>query len=143
MKAFFLPFARAGEKIYIKMHSTKSRFAIRTSNILSAGVYVCTFRPGIFLQAVAVKGLKAAHYYKASLTRQTHRLASLSYNRLNSTAAVYLTEVLTVYEPSRQLRSSSDTAILCLNSLCAHALDWSEIFLLRRPVCLEQFPLQS
>ena len=58
------------------------------------------FSPEI-LQGVAMKGLKSAHYYyKASLTRQIHQLASLSYNRLNSTASVYLTELLTVHKPA-------------------------------------------
>ena len=30
--------------------------------------------------------------------------------------------------PPRQLRSSCDASIVCLNSLCAHALAWSGIF---------------
>ena len=42
------PFAWAREMISIKMHSVESRFLTGSSNILSAGVYVCTFQPGIF-----------------------------------------------------------------------------------------------
>jgi len=38
------------------MRSTESRFVVGPSNILFAGVYGCTFQPGI-LQAVAVMGL--------------------------------------------------------------------------------------
>ena len=40
----------------------------------------------------------------------------------NSTAPGYLTELLEVYEPTRQLRSSSDTSILCLPSVRTHWL---------------------
>ena len=32
--------------IFIKILSTESRFVTGTSNILSAGMYVCTFQPG-------------------------------------------------------------------------------------------------
>ena len=41
---------------------------------------------------------------------------------LNSAAPVYVTYLLKVYTPTRQLRSSSDTSILCLPSVCTHSL---------------------
>ena len=85
-------------------------------------------------------------------SRIQYKFASLCHNSLNSTVSVYLTELLTVYKPTRQLRSSSDISILCPGSgccmlpidsriqykfaslchnslsLCVHALAWSEIF---------------
>ena len=48
MKAPAPAFTRACERTSIKMHSIESRFVIRPSNILSAGMYVCTFQPGNF-----------------------------------------------------------------------------------------------
>ena len=48
-------FAWTRERISTKMHSIESRFVIGPSaGILLAGVYVCTFQPGIF---TTVKGL--------------------------------------------------------------------------------------
>ena len=44
----FSPFALVRERIFIKMHSAKSRFVIGPSNILFAGMYMCTFQPGNF-----------------------------------------------------------------------------------------------
>ena len=44
------------------MHNMDSRFVVRTSNILSAGLYVCDFQPEI-LQAGAVKGLSTTFTY--------------------------------------------------------------------------------
>ena len=55
--SFFPPFARAREKSSIKMHSTDSIFVTGPWNILSAGMYVCTFFSPDILQAAAVKGL--------------------------------------------------------------------------------------
>ena len=51
-----------------------------------------------------------------------YKLASLYYNCLVLNASVCLTELLTVYKPTHQLRSSSDTSILCLTSVCTHSL---------------------
>ena len=51
------PFAWTRERISIKTHSIKNRFVIRPSDILFAGVYVCTFQPGNFTDWAAVKGL--------------------------------------------------------------------------------------
>ena len=55
-------------------------------------------------------------------SRIPYKLASLCYNCLSSAASVYLTELLIVYKSVRQLRSSSDTSILCLPSVCMHSL---------------------
>ena len=71
----------------------------------------------------------------------TVQTRSLFHNCLTLTAPVYLTELLTVYKPTRLLRSSSDTSILRLPSVRKQALAWSEIFLLCCTVCLEQSPL--
>ena len=42
----FSPFTPARKKISNKMLNIESRFVIGQSNILSTGVYVCTFQPG-------------------------------------------------------------------------------------------------
>ena len=55
-------------------------------------------------------------------SRIQYKLSSLCYNCLNSTAPDYLTELLRIYKPTRQLRSSSDTAILCIPSVRTHLL---------------------
>ena len=51
-----------------------------------------------------------------------YKLSSLCYNCLNSTASDYLTELLRIYKPTRQLRSSSDTSILCIPTVRTHSL---------------------
>ena len=51
-----------------------------------------------------------------------HKLSSLCYNCPNSTAPNYLTELLRVYKPTLQLRSSSDTSILCIPTVHTHSL---------------------
>ena len=50
-----------------------------------------------------------------------YKLSSLCYNCLNSTAPDYLTELLRIYKPTRQLRSSSDTSILCIPTVRTHS----------------------
>ena len=49
LKFFWLfhPFAWTFERNSIQMHSTESGFVMGPSNTLFAGVYVCTFQPGI------------------------------------------------------------------------------------------------
>ena len=68
---------------------------------------------------------KTDHNYLSSSclpdSRIQCKLASLCYNCLNSTTAGYQTEHLT--QPTRQLRSSSNTSILCLPSVCTHSLE--------------------
>ena len=67
-----------------------------------------------------------------------------------STWTQYLNELLTVYKPTCQLRSSSDTSMffvlfvfcLFLFSLCVHTLAWSEICFFCCNVRLEQSTLQ-
>ena len=44
----FSPLEGARERTSVKMHNTESRFLIGLSDILFAGVYVCTFQPGHF-----------------------------------------------------------------------------------------------
>ena len=51
-----------------------------------------------------------------------YKLSSLCYNCLSSTAPDYLTELLRIYKPTCQFRSSSDTSILCIPTVCTHLL---------------------
>ena len=44
----FLPFTWAHKRISIKMRSIECRLVVVPSNMLFAGVYVCTFQPGNF-----------------------------------------------------------------------------------------------
>ena len=53
------------ERTSTKMHNPKSRFVIGPSNMLFAGVYVCTFHPEN-LQSGAVKGLIITYNYEDS-----------------------------------------------------------------------------
>ena len=55
-------------------------------------------------------------------SRIQYKLTSLCYNCLKPTAPACLTDLMKVYKPTRQLRSSSDTCILCLPSVCTHSL---------------------
>ena len=57
--------------------------------------------------------------------------------KINSTAPGYLTELFNVYKPTRQLRSSSDTAILCLPSVRTHSLGQRSFSYAASIVCLE------
>ena len=47
-------------------------------------------------------------------SRIQYRLSTLCYNCLNSTAPDYFTELLRIYKPASQHRSSSDTSIFCI-----------------------------
>ncbi|WP_419650303.1 reverse transcriptase domain-containing protein, partial [Thiolapillus sp.] len=62
-------------------------------------------------------------------SRIQYKLSSLCYNCLNSTAPDYLTELLRIYKPTRQLRSSSDTSILCIPTVRTHSLGQRSFFL--------------
>ena len=55
-------------------------------------------------------------------SRIQYKLSFLCYNCLNSTAPDYLTELLKIYKPVRQLRSSSDSSILCIPAVRTHSL---------------------
>ena len=55
-------------------------------------------------------------------SRIQYKLCSLCYNCLNSTAPDYLTELLRIYKPTSQLRSSSDTSVLCIPTVSTHSL---------------------
>ena len=80
----------------------------------------------------------ACIHWLPSDPRKQYKLASLCYNCLSSLTPVYLT----VYKPSRQLCSSSDSSILCLPSVCTHSFGQRLLFVCCT-VCLEQSPLQS
>ena len=59
---FFVPFACAGEKVFIKTYCIESRLVTGPSNVLFAGVYVCTFQPRTFTGlGNEGKGLKSFH----------------------------------------------------------------------------------
>ena len=55
-------------------------------------------------------------------SRIQYKLSSLCYYCLNSTAPDYLTELLRINKPTHQLRSSSDTSILCIPTVRTHSL---------------------
>ena len=55
-------------------------------------------------------------------SRIQYKLSLLCYNFLNSIAPDYLTELLRIYKPTCQLRSSSDTSILCISTVGTHSL---------------------
>ena len=55
-------------------------------------------------------------------SRIQYKLSSLCYNCLNLTAPDYLTELLRICKPTLQLRSSSDTSILCFPTVHTHSL---------------------
>ena len=57
--------------------------------------------------------LASLHWLPIS-SRIQYKISSICYNCLNSTAPDYLTDLLTIYKPARQLRSSSDTSILSI-----------------------------
>ena len=59
-------------------------------------------------------------------SRIQYKLSSLCYNCLSPTAPDYLTDLPRIYKPTRQLRSSSDTFILCIPTVRTHSLgQWS------------------
>ena len=58
-----------------------------------------------------------AHWFTDT---DTNKFSSLCYNCLNSTTPDYMTELLRIYKPTRQLRSSSDTSILCIATVRTH-----------------------
>ena len=80
----------------------------------------------------------------ASLHSQIqYKPSSLCYNCLNSTAPDYLTELLRIYRPTRQLRSYSDTSILCIRTVSTHSLgQWSSL-VLSCADCREHPPLRN
>ena len=65
-------------------------------------------------------------------SRIQQKLTSLCYNCPNSAIHVYSIELLNVYTPVRQLRSSSDTSTLCLLSVCTHSLGQRSFRMLHR-----------
>ena len=62
-------------------------------------------------------------------------LASLCCNCLSSTAPVYLTELLEVYRPTRQLLSTEDTSILCFPAVCTRSLGQRSVSCAAPSVC--------
>ena len=65
-------------------------------------------------------------------SRIQYKLSSVYYNCLNSTAPDYLTELLRIYKPTRELRSSADTSILCIPSYAHIRLVKGHFLMLRR-----------
>ena len=49
--------------------------------------------------------------------RIKYKLSSLCFGAITSTGPVYLSDLLKIYTPSRQLRSSADIRILCIPSV--------------------------
>ena len=63
-----------------------------------------------------------SHVYLYHCIRRLSNFLLRCNNCLNSTAPDYLTELLRIYKPTRQLRSSSDTSILCIPTVRTHSL---------------------
>ena len=69
-------------------------------------------------------------------SRIQYKLASLCYNCLNSTAPVYMTELLTVHKPNPP---ASDTSIFCLPSVRLHSFAYTllpTLFCLHSSACI-------
>ena len=54
----------------------------------------------------------ASLHWLPIFSRIQYKISTICYNCPNSTAPDYLTDLLTIYKPARQLRSSSDTSAL-------------------------------
>ena len=74
-------------------------------------------------------------------SRIQYTLSSLCYNCLNSTAADYLTELLRIYKPTRQLRLSSDSSILCIPTVRTHSFG-HRLFSYAAPTVWTTFPYE-
>ena len=61
----------------MKLRSVESRFVIGPSNLLSAGVYDCTFQPGNFTGWVS-EGVKVEAYGLTETTLQPVLVASIT-----------------------------------------------------------------
>ena len=60
--------------------------------------------------------LRTLHWLPVD-ARIKHKLCSLCFGAITSTGPVYLSDLLKIYTPSRQLRSSADIRILCIPSV--------------------------
>ena len=67
----------------------------------------------------------------------------LAFKSLNNQAPIYLSDVVQLYIPSRQLHSSSDIRPLRLVSICAPQVFWSKRLRLSNTITLEQSALLS
>ena len=87
------------DSISIKTHSTESRFVIGPSNILFAGVYVCTFDTGPFtgwssegVTVLAIAQLVLLYQTEKQRSKSKHRLAH-EFNARKAESYVFLLEV--------------------------------------------------
>ena len=69
------------------------------------------------------------------------KISTLCFNTLTSSSPVYIAQLLSVYTPSRHLRSSSDTRTLCIPVI--KIVLWSNSILLDRPNSMELTALRS
>ena len=60
--------------------------------------------------------LRTLHWLPIDV-RIKYKLCSLCFGAITSTGLVYLSDLLKIYTPSRQLRSSADIRILCIPSV--------------------------
>ena len=67
------------------------------------------------------------------------KLALLRFKSLNGSAPTYFSDLLHLYTPSRQLRSSADTWVFRL-PFCLHKVKWSALFLLPSANNMDQSP---
>ena len=60
--------------------------------------------------------LQTLHWFPVN-ARIQYKVCCLCFNAINSSGHQYLTDLLKMYAPSRQLRSSADTCTLCIPSI--------------------------
>ena len=60
--------------------------------------------------------LQTLHWLPVN-ARIQYKICSLCFNAINSSGPQYLADLLKIYAPSRQLRSSADTCTLCIPSV--------------------------
>ena len=93
---------------YHVAHQSRSGFACPFA--LKAGILCC---PGPAAQS------------SSSLLRIKYKLCSLRFSAITSTGPVHLSDLLKMYTPSRQLRSSADIRVLCIPSVNTKSYDES------------------
>ena len=84
--------------------------------------------------------LRSVHWLPIT-KRIYNKLSSLCFSVINRTGPEYPSELLTIYTPSRQLRSASDTRLFRIPSFKTKANgEEKKIFFISSRYCLEQFP---
>ena len=101
-----------------KLNDDKTEFMIVSSDG-NSGPLSCSYPDSVTNASVPLSPLAAIDSWIQCT------LVSLCYSYKDSTVCGYLTELLKAYKPTCHLRTSSDTAILCLPSVYMHMYAWS------------------